>query len=102
MNRPPLPKQKPKGIVSVPTSLTDLTTTDSQIFHLTVANAGGTSRTLLVTDAAGNPLIPTVTIADKTVYQFSNADGDCAYLVGGIKWQASGAGLTAEYSIRYQ
>jgi hypothetical protein len=39
--------------------------------HMTVANNTAGSLTLLVTDAAGNALIPTVSIATKTLYDFS-------------------------------
>lgn len=100
--RSTLPKEYPPGIVAVPTSLTSLTTTDTQIKHLVVANNTAGALTLLVTDAAGNALVPTVSIASKTQFTYMLSDGDVSYLIGGMKWQASGIGLTAEMCVFYK
>jgi hypothetical protein len=85
-------------MVDVPTALTTLSTAVSEIAHLTVANTTGSAVTFLLTDYAGNALIPTVSIPANSVMDFGREDPDFTWLVG-LKWQAGGAGLKAEYSI---
>lgn len=93
MTNPELPKQNPKGLVTVPTSLTALTTTDTQVFRMTFANAAGSTRTILVTDGNDVPLIPTVVMQANTNYVLDCSESP-AYLVNGVKWQAGGASVT--------
>lgn len=85
------------GLQSVPNTPTDVTTTDSVIFQITVANTTGGAVTFTVTDKATSPktLLPTVSIAANTAYVAVFPSG--VWMTGGISWSASAASsLTAE------
>lgn len=90
-------RQIARGYQTVPSSLTDVTTTNTVIYQLTVANKTGTAATLLIQDRQGTSktIIPTVSIAANTVYVIAWPEG--TYCTGGMKWQAgTGSALDAE------
>lgn len=61
---------------------------------MVVSNTAAAAVTLTVQDAAGNKLIPAVSLAvgSVTVFSFPRP----VRLVGGVSWLASAAGLIAE------
>ena len=88
------PKEIHNGMQSVPTSLTAVNTLDSIIYQIVVANNTAGAITFLVTDTAGNPIVPTISCAANQLNVIPFYEGVSA--PGGIKWQAGGANLFAE------
>lgn len=76
---------------TVPNSLTAVTSVDSWIFQITVANKTGTAATFLVQDISATPIviIPTVSIGANTAYVVVFPHG--YFADNGIKWQAGTA-----------
>lgn len=89
-------KEIGNGLVAVPTSGTDLTTTDTWINQIVLANTTAGSVTVTIADKQGSPLtlVPTVTLSANTLY--ITVFPFAIKMVGGINWQASGSGVTAE------
>ena len=85
-----------EGLVVIPTGLTALTTTDTWVFQIAVANSTAGALTLLVTDTQASPLqlVPTASVPGNSFALFSYPEG--VKLIKGMKWQASGTGLHAE------
>ena len=83
---PVFPKRISPELSTVPNSLTAVTSTDSQIFQISVANNTAGTCTFLVQDTAGKVLIPTVSVAANTAYVIVYPEG--AHMTSGIKWQA--------------
>ena len=84
----------------VPTSLTAITATDSQIFTLYISNPTAGAITFTLTDGQGSPvsLFSATSIASKGVLSFDLRQG--IQLTSGVKWQAGGAGLVGAYMIK--
>src|SRR5689334_9806740 len=89
-------KEIGNGLVAVPTSATDLTTTDSWINQIVLVNTTGGSLTVTITDKQGSPLtlVPTVSLAANTLYV--TVFPFAIKMTSGITWSASGAGITGE------
>jgi len=87
----------------VPSSLTDLLTTNAQVYQISVANTTASSCTLLVKDraATARTLLPTVPIAGNTTYVISWPEG--FYAPSGVQWQAgTGSCLEAQVKAAYE
>lgn len=89
-------KEIGNGIAAISTNSTAVTTTDTWVKQIVVANTTGGAVTLLVTDGQGSPvtLVPTVSLAANTLYV--TVFPDYVKLTSGVKWQAGSAGLTGE------
>ncbi len=90
-------KEITAGLQTVPNVATDLTTTDSVIFQITLANITAGAVTFTVKDKAGSPksLLEAVSIAANTSYVIAFPEG--VWMTGGITWSASAANsLNAE------
>ena len=92
INRSALPRDINTGNVSVPTSLTPVTSVDSEVWLINVSNPTAGSLNFTVKDSAGNAIIPTVPIAanSETLAVYNGTGLPAA---GGVSWQASGSGL---------
>lgn len=88
------PKNVSEGLRAVPTSLTSVTTKDTWLLGMNFCNNTAGDITLLVTNAAGDQVLPTVSITGNTAYVVEYTYPPL--LVGGLKWQAGGAGLVAD------
>lgn len=86
-----LPKDLNLARAAVPTGSTAVTTVDTDVAEVTVANTTGSTITLTVTDAAGNQIVNVINVAANSPVslQFSPAE----FCSGGVKWLAGGAGL---------
>lgn len=75
----------------VPDSATDVTTVDSWISAITVANTTGSNVTFLVLDkqSSAKTLVPTVVISPNTIVILEWAQP--TFMEGGIRWQAGTA-----------
>lgn len=75
----------------VPDSTTSVSTTDTWIFQITVANTTGSAVTFTVQDRAGSPksLISAVSIAANTTYVMAFPEG--VLMDDGFTWSASTA-----------
>lgn len=91
------------GLQTVPNSSTDVTTTDTLLFQITVANKSGGAVTLTITDkqSSAKTLIPTLSIAANTVQIYDWPAG--VLLKSGMNWVASAASsLDAEICGMYK
>lgn len=81
---------------AVPAVATDLTTIDTWLFQITVANTTGGALTFTVIDKQTSPvtLLAAVSIAANTTYIIRWPEP--VFMSGGVNWSASGAGLTAD------
>lgn len=90
--------QLPKEILltagAVPTSLTPVTSVDSEVSEITVTNTTAGSLTLTVQDQQGTPIKLLNAINVDTNVPIILPYDPPALMSGGIKWIASGAGLT--------
>ena len=76
----------------VPTSPTNLTSTDTYIYQMTIVNGTAGAITLSVQDRAASPqYLLNVTIPANTTYVLGFPEGQ--KMKGGITWSAGGAGL---------
>lgn len=80
------------GLVSVPTSLTTVTTVNTWLHSLFVANNTGAAIVLTVTNGAGTGFA--VSLAANSLTDMNLKDSSPLFQ-GGLKWQAGGAGLVA-------
>lgn len=84
-----------EGLQAIPTSPTALSTADSWIWQLVIAN-GGNQRTVTILDGQGTAINLTharVFAANTTtIYSWPEA----VKMIGGITWSASGTGCNAE------
>jgi len=90
-------KEITAGLRTVPNVAADLTTTDSVIFQISLANISAGAVTLTIKDRAGSPksLMEAVSIAANTTYVIAFPEG--VWMTGGINWVASAANsLNAE------
>lgn len=83
------------ALAAVPTSATDLTTADSVVFQVTLANTTGSpiNFTLLDKNTAPLGLFTATPVAANQTIAFNFDDG--VPMKGGLRWSASGAGLNA-------
>ena len=91
-----------ENVGAVPAVATDLTSTDSRLWQISVANTTAGALTFLVKDKQATPrtIIPTVSIAANTAYVISWPEGIFCY--GGINWTASSTGLEAAVIASYK
>lgn len=89
-------------IAAVPSSATDLTTTDTRLWQISVANTTAGALTFVVLDKQTTPrtVIPTVSIAANTAYIISWPEG--VFCSSGINWAASATGLEASVIASYK
>ncbi len=96
-------REIPSGLSTVPSTLTDVTTSDSWLFQITVANKTAGTVTLTVQDKASpaKSLLSAVSITANTTYVIAIPEG--VKMTGGIAWQASaGNSLDAEIKGYYK
>lgn len=91
----PFPHQISEIIAAVPTSGTDLTTTDSRVWQISVANTTAGALTFTMADKQATPryAIKAASIAANTTYVVAWPEG--IPFSGGINWSGSGSGLEA-------
>lgn len=79
-------RQVSQALQVVPDSATDLTTTDTWIFQLTITNVTGTAATITLTDKNTSPLdlMKTVSIPANTIVVVAWPEGQL--MKGGINW----------------
>lgn len=79
------------GLRTVPAVATDLTTTDSVIYQIVIANKTAAAVTFTVLDKAATPksLLSAVSIGANTTTVVTFPDG--VWMTGGINWSASAA-----------
>lgn len=88
-------KELAGGMVAVPTSATSATTVDTFLEQIYVSNTTAGALTLTVTDAAGTAkIVPTFSVAANSSLSINWPS--LLFASGGVKWNASGAGLQAE------
>ena len=89
-------------ITTVPAVAADLTTTDSRIWQISVANTTAAAITFLLKDKQATPrtVIPTISIAANTAYIISWPEG--VFCSSGINWVASGVGLEVSVIASYK
>lgn len=95
-------KSVTRGVQLVPSSATDVTTSDTWLYQLTVANKTAGAVTLQVLDKAGTPrnVVPTVSLEANSLAIMSWPEG--VKLTGGMRWAASAANsLEAEVVAGY-
>lgn len=92
----------PRAMTAVPTSLTDICTTDAHIYQVHVSNTTAGALTFLLQDKQATPgqLTPTVSIAANTAYILAWPEGQFAK--DGISVQGSGAGLQVAFVGSYK
>lgn len=88
---PPGRTQLSMSLQVVPDSTTDLSTTDTDIYQLTVTNTTGSACTLTITDkqASVKSLLDAVSIAAHTTYVIAWPEG--AFMDDGVSWSAGTA-----------
>jgi len=84
-----------EGLQSVPTSGTDLTTTDTWLWQVTVG-CGSTGRTITVSDKQSSPLTILNAVSIAANQTFVIAWPEAIKMIGGVNWSASGTGCVAE------
>lgn len=85
------PKALATGLVTIPSSAADLTTTDTVIFQITLANKTAGAITVTVLDKQSPPktLLGAVSIAANTTLVLNFGEG--VLMKKGVNWVASGA-----------
>lgn len=86
-----------EGLKAVPTSATDVVAKDALVWQIAVGNPTGGGITFSVSDKQAspgpyNPINETVAANSFQIMQFQEG----IRFLGGISWQAGGAGLVAE------
>ena len=91
-----------EAIQAVPTGATDLTTTDTRLYQLSIANTTAGALTITIKDlqASAKNLCTAVSIAANTTYILSWPEG--VFLDDGMNWIASGSGLEASVTAWYK
>ena len=89
-------------IQAVPTGATDLTTTDTRIYQISVANTTAGALTITIKDrqSSAKNVCTAVSIAANTTYILAWQEG--LFLDDGLNWIASGAGLEASVTAWYR
>lgn len=87
-------KETAGGLVAVPTSLTAVTSTNTFVEQLYVSNTTAGSINLTVQDFSANKILATVPVPANSTAMWNWPS--LLFSTGGVKWQASGAGLVAE------
>lgn len=83
------------GVQAVPTGDTALSSTNTILFQIFVSNPTASGITLTVKDNQTVPVtIISTTIPANSVYNYNSDDG--TVFLGGIRWNAGGAGLLGE------
>lgn len=85
-----------RTLTLVPAVATDLSTTDTEIYQITVANTTGSACTFTLSDrqASAKTILPAVSIAANTAYVLEWAEG--LYMSNGVTWSTGTAScLTA-------
>lgn len=84
-----------EDIQAVPSTPTNLTSTDTWVFQLVVSNTTAGALTLTISDRASSPLaiFTTVSIAANSVQIYNFQEG--IKFKSGLTWSASNTGLTA-------
>jgi hypothetical protein len=93
------PREVRIGMSAVPSTSTQLTSVDTEVHEINVANVTSAGITFTVTAGDGNTLIPAFTVpaATETIPVY-NATGELCR--GGVSWQAASSGLIAELNGR--
>ena len=91
----PFPHQITETLAAVPAVATDLTTTDTRIWQITVANTTAGALTFTLKDRQATPryICAAVSIAANTTYILAWPEGQ--FGSSGLNWSGSGAGLEA-------
>jgi hypothetical protein len=89
---PPLAPNYDTGLMAVPTGLTVVTAGSPWIMGMLFSNPTAASITVLVTNTAGDAIIPTVEVPAGMDIPRAYPFIPCV----GLKWQASGAGLKGQ------
>lgn len=91
----PFPHQISETITTVPAVAADLTTTDSRLWQISIANTTAGALTFTLKDKQATPryALAAVSIAANTTYVVAWPEGQ--FFSGGVNWVASGAGLEA-------
>ena len=90
-------KEIGNGLVAVPTVAADLTTTDTWINQIILANTTEGAVTVTITDKNSGgavTLIPNVSLAANTLY--ITVFPFAVKMTGGVNWVAGSTGITAE------
>lgn len=83
------------GLAAVPTSNTSVSTTDTLLYQLAINNPTAAGITLTITTGAASPItLMSVTVPANSSYAYNWEEA--VLMVGGVKWQAGGVGLTGE------
>lgn len=92
----------PETITTVPAVATDLTTADTRLWQISVANTTSGAITFTVKDRQTTPrnILAAVSIAGNTSYVMSWPEG--IFCSSGINWSASGAGLESSIIASYK
>lgn len=91
-----------EAIQVVPTDATDLTTTDTRIYQLSVCNTTAGALTITIKDKQATPrnVLTAVSIAANTAYILAWPEG--LFCDDGVNWIASGSGLEASVTAWYK
>ena len=91
----PFTHQISETLAQVPAVATDLTTTDTRIWQITVANTTAGALTFTLKDKQATPryICAAVSIAANTTYILAWPEGQ--FGSSGLNWSGSGAGLEA-------
>lgn len=79
---------------TVPTGLTAVSTVDTFLEQMFIANTTGSPITILITNTAGTAFIPTVSVPANGVSEVNWPS--LLKFTAGVKWQAGGVGLVGE------
>jgi len=95
-------KSLTRGLVVVPNAAADLSTVDTWVYQIVVANIDSSGCTFKVTDKQGSPLelIPTVTLGATTVTVYSFPEG--VLMKSGVNWVAGTANKLRAEVVGYQ
>ena len=74
------------AIQTVPTSPTALSSTDTYVFQVTVANVTGTAATITIVDGTGKYLLASTSIDANTTYVLGFPEG--VKMTSGVTWSA--------------
>ncbi len=74
------------AIQTVPTSPTALSSTDTYVFQVTVANVTGTAATITIVDGTGKYLLAATSIDANTTYVLGFPEG--VKMTSGVTWSA--------------
>lgn len=95
-------RQLSQALQVVPNSATDLTTSDTWIFQLTITNVTGTAATITLTDKNTSPLdlMKTISIPANTIVVIAWPEGQL--MKGGINWVSGTASALNASLVAFQ